>query len=100
MKSMWFEMLVVAGIAGVASAGFSQEVVFADGFEREDPCSWSSSIPSYGCTPGITIVLPGDVTMELVYIPAGTFQMGSPTDERGQWLYNEDLHEVTLTLGY
>jgi len=47
----------------------------------------------------ITITLPGGVTMDLVYIPAGTFMMGSPTDERGRHT-NEDLHEVTLTQGY
>jgi len=100
MKRMWFEMFVLAAVAGVAGAGFTQEVVFADSFDRGDPCSWSTTNPSSGCTAGITINLPGDVTMELVYIPAGTFQMGSPTAERGQWLYNEDLHEVTLTQGY
>jgi len=47
----------------------------------------------------ITITLPGGVPMELVYIPAGTFWMGSPADERGRG-DNEDLHEVTLTRGY
>ena len=55
------------------------------------------------CTGGggeITITLPGGVTMDLVYVPAGTFMMGSPTDERGRGLLTEDLHQVTLTQGY
>lgn len=47
----------------------------------------------------ITITLPGGVPMDLVHIPAGTFEMGSPTDERGR-SDKEDLHQVTLTQGY
>ncbi len=47
----------------------------------------------------ITITLPGGVTMNLVHIPAGTFMMGSPSDERGR-VDREDLHQVTLTRGY
>jgi formylglycine-generating enzyme required for sulfatase activity len=38
--------------------------------------------------------------MELVLVPAGVFQMGSPVGERGRWSDKEDLHEVTLTSGY
>jgi formylglycine-generating enzyme required for sulfatase activity len=49
----------------------------------------------------ITITLPGGVEMELVHIPAGTFQMGSPSGERGRLSPgDEDLHQVTLTRGY
>ncbi len=55
------------------------------------------------CSPGpppmITITLPGAVTMDLIHIPAGTFWMGSPLDERGRSVW-EDLHQVTLTSGY
>jgi len=47
----------------------------------------------------ITITLPGGVTMELVHIPAGTFMMGSPPDERGRG-HDENQHQVTLTHGY
>ncbi len=47
----------------------------------------------------IIVSLPGGVSMELVYIPPGTFQMGSPTGERGR-RSNESLHDVTLTRGY
>lgn len=47
----------------------------------------------------ITIVLPGGVEMDLVWVPAGTFMMGSPPDERGR-RDREDLHQVTLTQGY
>ncbi len=47
----------------------------------------------------ITINLSGGVPLEMVYIPAGTFQMGSPAGERGRD-DREDLHDVTLTQGY
>jgi formylglycine-generating enzyme required for sulfatase activity len=36
------------------------------------------------------------VGMEFVLVPAGTFGMGSPEDERGRW-EDETRHEVTLT---
>lgn len=48
----------------------------------------------------VTVMLPGDVPMVLVKVPAGTFMMGSPQGERGNVLANEALHEVTLTQDY
>jgi formylglycine-generating enzyme required for sulfatase activity len=49
----------------------------------------------------VTIMLPGDVPMVLVKIPAGTFQMGSPNGERGSDVFNnEPQHQVTLTQDY
>ena len=38
--------------------------------------------------------------MTLVKVPAGTFLMGSPSDERGNNLGNETQHQVTLTHDY
>ena len=48
----------------------------------------------------VTVMLPGDVPMVLVKVPAGTFMMGSPQGERGNFLANETLHQVTLTKDY
>jgi len=48
----------------------------------------------------ITIMLPGDVPMVLVRVPAGTFLMGSPAGERGNVFQNETQHQVTLTKDY
>ena len=38
--------------------------------------------------------------MTLVKVPAGTFLMGSPEGERGNFLDNETQHQVTLTRDY
>jgi formylglycine-generating enzyme required for sulfatase activity len=48
----------------------------------------------------VTVMLPGDVPMVMVKIPAGTFLMGSPGGERGNIFDNEDQHAVTLTQDY
>jgi formylglycine-generating enzyme required for sulfatase activity len=48
----------------------------------------------------ITIMLPGEVPMVLVRVPAGTFLMGSPAGERGNVFNNETQHQVTLTKDY
>ncbi len=40
-----------------------------------------------------------DLGMTFVYIPPGTFMMGSPADEPGRW-NDEKRHEVTLTAGF
>ena len=79
------------------------EVIFSDGFESGDTCAWSSSVPLLPCAGSeITVNLPGDVPLVMVYIPPGSFMMGSPLDERGRdgTSPDEDLHQVTLTRGY
>lgn len=48
----------------------------------------------------LTLLLPGDIPLELVWIPAGTFMMGRYPGEPNS-LSNEDpQHEVTLTDGF
>jgi len=48
----------------------------------------------------VTVMLPGDVPMVFVKVPAGVFLMGSPDGERGNVFDNETQHEVTLTQDY
>ena len=47
-----------------------------------------------------TIVLPGGVTMEMAWCPAGSFWMGSPDGEEGRDRDDETQHRVTLTEGF
>lgn len=41
--------------------------------------------------------LPGDITLELIAIPAGEFFMGSPSDEPGRYDDESPQHQVTLS---
>jgi formylglycine-generating enzyme required for sulfatase activity len=45
----------------------------------------------------ITLTLPGGVTMVLIKIPAGSFQMGSPDTERGHTVMEGPVHTVTFS---
>lgn len=48
---------------------------------------------------GETIMLPGNVPLKMVRIPAGTFAMGSPNNEQSRGT-DEVQHQVTLTRGF
>jgi formylglycine-generating enzyme required for sulfatase activity len=44
----------------------------------------------------LTVMLPGNVPLVLMRIPAGTFTMGSPDTERGHYSYESPQHLVTI----
>ena len=44
----------------------------------------------------LTIMLPGDVPLEIVHIPAGSFQMGSPDTEGSRDADEAPVHGVTI----
>ena len=50
--------------------------------------------------PEITVELPGGATMEMVWIPPGTFLIGSPEDEPGRLENEGPKHEVTISRGF
>jgi formylglycine-generating enzyme required for sulfatase activity len=89
-----FALTIVLLIGAVAPGWAQGALVFSDGFGSGDTCAWGP-----GPCPDITVTLPGGVSLVMVRIPAGTFDMGSPVEERGRWI-TEDLHEVTLTHAY
>jgi formylglycine-generating enzyme required for sulfatase activity len=48
----------------------------------------------------LTIDLGGGVTLEMVKIPAGTFQMGCPSTEQDNWDNEQPVHTVTISTDY
>jgi PelA/Pel-15E family pectate lyase len=48
----------------------------------------------------VTLVLPGDVKLEMVRIPAGSFQMGSPKKERGRSSDEGPVHKVSINYDF
>ena len=47
-----------------------------------------------------TIMLPGNVPLEMVWIPAGTFQMGRYSGEQDSYSDEDPRHQVTLSQGF
>lgn len=62
--------------------------------DAEIPASAQSAEPE------IPARLSNSIGMEFVYIPPGTFMMGSPPDEVGRYDDRETFHQVTLTTGF
>jgi len=51
-------------------------------------------------TEGETVMLPGNVPLEMVWIPAGTFMMGAHEGEQDGYDSEYPQHQVTLTSGF
>ena len=47
-----------------------------------------------------SVDLNATVAMDMLWVPAGTFTMGSPTMEVGRQADREDEHNVSLTQGF
>lgn len=47
-----------------------------------------------------TVMLPGNVPLEMAWCPAGTFMMGAPANELDAWDADRPQHQVTLTHGF
>ena len=56
---------------------------------------FTSSLPNKAVLQSIIVLLPGNAPLELVYIPSGTFMMGSPKSEYMRF-DGEEQHRVTL----
>ncbi len=57
-------------------------------------------VPMEGEYPTETLLLPGNVPLELVRIPAGSFQMGSPDTERSRSDDEGPIHTVTINYDF
>lgn len=64
--------------------------------------SISDSITLSGGSSGTeeTVLLPGNVPLELVWCPAGSFLMGAAVNEEGSWTGEIPQHQVTLSHGF
>jgi formylglycine-generating enzyme required for sulfatase activity len=62
----------------------------------------SADIDEQEGTPGqtLTIMLPGDVPLDMVWIPAGSFLMGRYPDEEDSNPAEDPQHRVTLSYGF
>ncbi|HOC70532.1 MAG TPA: formylglycine-generating enzyme family protein [Candidatus Hydrogenedentes bacterium] len=65
-------------------------------WELIGPVEGEGEVPMEGEGPTETILLPGNVPLEMVRIPAGSFQMGSPDTERSRDLAEGPVHTVTI----
>lgn len=76
------------------------ELVSSDDVSEEEtstPTAEEVSLPKIG--ENWTVQLSKDTTLEMIYIPPGTFKMGNPVNS-GDKLFNERQHKVTLTKGF
>ena len=102
--------ITAAALAVGAVTQQSSDTVPAGSVISQDPAAGASVAPGTavnlvvssgpGGTGGdtVTILLPGDVPLELVRVPAGSFRMGSPDTERSRWSDEGPVH--TVTIGY
>jgi formylglycine-generating enzyme required for sulfatase activity len=78
----------------------SLTVTTSVGSDTETKTDYIGVTASSGGGSDETVMLPGDVPLEMVWIPAGTFMMGSPDDEQDRSGGEGPQHQVTLTQGF
>ncbi len=66
----------------------------ANGFDRQ------VNVQVEGLVPIPSFTLPGGASLEMVWIEPGTFQMGSPSSERGRGSNEGPVHGVTISQGF
>jgi formylglycine-generating enzyme required for sulfatase activity len=67
--------------------------------KKQKPVSSGVTKPEAGSNKMTTVDLGDGVKLDLAWIPAGTFQMGSPVSEKRRAI-NETQHSVTLSRGF
>ncbi|MFN7987177.1 MAG: SUMF1/EgtB/PvdO family nonheme iron enzyme [Thermoanaerobaculia bacterium] len=93
VRSGWVRVRRLSGAGTWLAYG-----VVVDGSSPGERTGDGSYVPMSTAEGGeITVTLPGGVPLVLVRIPAGTFQMGAPADERGTSAVEQPVHTVTLT---
>lgn len=62
--------------------------------------SWKGNVEMLWLASPFCVELPSGVPLELEWVPAGTFLMGSPDSEEGRHEEEETQRQVTITKGY
>jgi PelA/Pel-15E family pectate lyase len=63
-------------------------------------CATPPASKSVSAGDTVTLTLPGNVKLEMVRIPAGSFEMGSPQKERGRYKDEGPAHKVKIDYGF
>ncbi len=102
----WQAISSVTGDVGAGIANGTRTVIWNAGADVPD-IHWSSAQIEVTATPAgpgqdadLTITLPGGVMLEFVRIPAGTFAMGSPSDEQSRENDEGPAHTVNIAYDF
>ena len=96
---------VDASVAWAIAVGDSGQTATLRVFGRADRLKRQMQVevlpPRFRTLPGgALLTLPGGALLEMVRIPPGTFQMGSPPSEQGRYDNEGPVHEVTISQGF
>src|SRR5271165_290097 len=67
--------------------------------QEKDPQAQEKDLPKITVTDPTKPAVTNSIGMKFVWIPPGSFMMGSPKEEKKRW-DNETQHMVTLTKGF
>ncbi len=92
---------VDASVAGAIAVGDSGQITTLTVFDRPNGLDRQVQVEVLRpLPPTIIFIMPGGAELEMVRIPSGTFQMGSPPSEEGHRDIEGPVHEVTISQGF
>ncbi len=82
------------------ATSYTAQVTFTNDVDSSNYEVVNVSVTGSGGASDETIMLPGNVPLEMVWIPAGTFMMGRYEGEQDSQSNEDPQHQVTLTQGF
>ena len=95
-------VVILVGVPAYFVAGVIQGIARTERNSDAHPPAWAKVAPEQIAEAkkhGVPVAFENDLGMRFVLIPAGTFLMGSPEDEKGRG-DDEAQHKVTITKPY
>ena len=90
--------IIVSGDIGTGiTNGIGKHIVWNAGLDQPNTCWAEMGVRVTAMDEAITILLPGDVPLVLVKIPAGTFMMGRYAGEQDSFDREDTQHSVMLS---